>query len=94
MLTSNDDGRSTLQLVTHTTVDPAVLRLALPDRELPAGATLLHLVPVPAAQHAVSLPPLDRHPGSRELTVEAHRVPLLHLNVLQLLDEGYRTFWR
>lgn len=57
-LTSDDDGGSSLDVITNTAVYATVLRLALPDEELKGGAALLHLVFLSVSQHIVSPFPL------------------------------------
>lgn len=92
-LTGDDDGGSSFYVVTSAAVCAAVLGLAFPDQELQGGAALLHLVFLSVGQHVVSLPPLHRSAGFRELTAERHSIALLYLNILQLLKEFDWPLW-
>lgn len=91
-LTSDDDGGGSFDVITNAAVCAAVLRLALPDEELQGGAALLHLVFLSAGQHIVSLVPLHGSTGFGELTAERHCIALLHLNILQFLEEFDGSF--
>lgn len=62
-LTGDDDGGSSFDVITNTAVYATVLRLALPDKELKGGATLLHLVFLSVSQHIVSPLPLRLRAG-------------------------------
>lgn len=93
-LTSDDDGGGGFYVITNTAVCATVFRLAFPDEELHGGAALLHLVFLSVGQHFVSLLPLYWGARFGELTAERHSVALLHLNILQFLNELDGPLWR
>lgn len=86
-LTSDDDGGSSFYFIANTAVCATVFRPAFPDEKLQSGASLLHLVFLSVAQHIVSLLPLHWSAGFGDLTAECHSIALLHLNILQFLEE-------